>query len=254
MTTKAPGRNDPCPCGSGVKYKKCCENREQRARIAAVFARHVAQERERVDRYGEVRPPISTDFQDHKIVAVGNTIHWGHWKTFPDFLFHYIKSVLLGEWGNEELSKPLEDRHQILKWYDALCSLQAQTKEESDPSEDGVYASEVDGPSRAYLLLAYDIYVLRHSSALQERVITRLRNQDQFQGARYELFVAATMIRAGFALEHEDESDGSGKHPEFIATLAPPISLDSRLAKAAGPERKGRDGPEAEGEQGDRRS
>ncbi len=21
---KAPGRNDPCPCGSGKKYKKCC--------------------------------------------------------------------------------------------------------------------------------------------------------------------------------------------------------------------------------------
>ncbi|HUU59365.1 MAG TPA: SEC-C metal-binding domain-containing protein [Phycisphaerae bacterium] len=21
----APGRNDPCPCGSGKKYKKCCE-------------------------------------------------------------------------------------------------------------------------------------------------------------------------------------------------------------------------------------
>ena len=20
-----PGRNDPCPCGSGRKYKKCCE-------------------------------------------------------------------------------------------------------------------------------------------------------------------------------------------------------------------------------------
>ena len=38
------------------------------------------------------------------------------------------------------------------------------------------------------------------------------------------------------------------------ASLAPPISLDSRLAKTAGPERKGRDGPEAEGEQGDRRS
>ncbi len=22
--TKAPGRNEPCPCGSGKKYKKCC--------------------------------------------------------------------------------------------------------------------------------------------------------------------------------------------------------------------------------------
>jgi uncharacterized protein YecA (UPF0149 family) len=21
---RAPGRNDPCPCGSGRKYKKCC--------------------------------------------------------------------------------------------------------------------------------------------------------------------------------------------------------------------------------------
>jgi preprotein translocase subunit SecA len=23
-----PGRNDPCPCGSGKKYKKCCEQKE----------------------------------------------------------------------------------------------------------------------------------------------------------------------------------------------------------------------------------
>ena len=25
MSTKV-GRNDPCPCGSGAKYKKCCDN------------------------------------------------------------------------------------------------------------------------------------------------------------------------------------------------------------------------------------
>ena len=24
VKTKEPGRNDPCPCGSGKKYKKCC--------------------------------------------------------------------------------------------------------------------------------------------------------------------------------------------------------------------------------------
>jgi preprotein translocase subunit SecA len=23
-----PGRNDPCPCGSGKKYKKCCYDKE----------------------------------------------------------------------------------------------------------------------------------------------------------------------------------------------------------------------------------
>lgn len=26
------GRNDPCPCGSGKKYKKCCEPKEAAAR------------------------------------------------------------------------------------------------------------------------------------------------------------------------------------------------------------------------------
>lgn len=23
------GRNDPCPCGSGLKYKKCCLNKDK---------------------------------------------------------------------------------------------------------------------------------------------------------------------------------------------------------------------------------
>jgi hypothetical protein len=38
---KAPGRNDPCPCGSGKKYKQCClakdeaTAREARAKAAA---------------------------------------------------------------------------------------------------------------------------------------------------------------------------------------------------------------------------
>ena len=41
---------------------------------------------------------------------------------------------------------------------------------------------------------------------------------DQFQGVRYELFVAATCIRAGFDIAYEDETDKTKKHPEFVAT------------------------------------
>lgn len=26
MNIKSIGRNDPCPCGSGKKYKQCCQN------------------------------------------------------------------------------------------------------------------------------------------------------------------------------------------------------------------------------------
>lgn len=37
MTTKTVGRNEPCPCGSGKKYKKCCWEKDQTER--AVLAR-----------------------------------------------------------------------------------------------------------------------------------------------------------------------------------------------------------------------
>lgn len=36
-----PGRNDPCPCGSGRKYKRCCLRNERRTdRADATFGRH----------------------------------------------------------------------------------------------------------------------------------------------------------------------------------------------------------------------
>jgi hypothetical protein len=33
-------RNDPCPCGSGKKYKHCCMNKDQAPRRARVIAAH----------------------------------------------------------------------------------------------------------------------------------------------------------------------------------------------------------------------
>lgn len=35
-----PGRNDPCPCGSGKKYKKCCLPRDEAARPRVVAEDH----------------------------------------------------------------------------------------------------------------------------------------------------------------------------------------------------------------------
>jgi tetratricopeptide (TPR) repeat protein len=42
-----PSRNDPCPCGSGLKYKKCCAGKDaatESQRLAANKARIEAQE------------------------------------------------------------------------------------------------------------------------------------------------------------------------------------------------------------------
>ena len=36
------GRNDPCPCGSGKKYKHCCLEKDRAAELAPAIAQRVA--------------------------------------------------------------------------------------------------------------------------------------------------------------------------------------------------------------------
>jgi SEC-C motif len=38
------GRNDPCPCGSGKKFKKCCETKQNHKKINAQVLAPQAQE------------------------------------------------------------------------------------------------------------------------------------------------------------------------------------------------------------------
>lgn len=46
MSTKTVGRNAPCPCGSGLQYKKCCREKDRAEQSARDRARSIA-ERER---------------------------------------------------------------------------------------------------------------------------------------------------------------------------------------------------------------
>jgi tetratricopeptide (TPR) repeat protein len=39
-----PGRNDPCHCGSGKKYKKCCQPKEEAAETAVIAKDQAARE------------------------------------------------------------------------------------------------------------------------------------------------------------------------------------------------------------------
>jgi hypothetical protein len=61
------------------------------------------------------------------------------------------------------------------------------------------------------------LYLIKHNAKLQARILERLRHADQFQGARFELCVTASMVVAGFEINYEDESDRIRKHAEFVA-------------------------------------
>jgi len=224
------GRNDLCPCGNGRKFKHCHGqpqyelpnlflNADLEKKVIEEgkrqFEKHKAQELQRQKQQGLGRPIISMELKGYRYVAVAGGVHYGKWKTFIDFLGQYIRHVLNGEWGNAEIAKPLVDRHPLMQWYDKLCRVQAEQVKEPD----AIHSTPLTGAISAYYRLAYNLYLIAHNGKdIQTRLIARLKNNDNFQGAFYETQVAAWLIRAGFELEFEDETDGSTKHCEFTAT------------------------------------
>jgi hypothetical protein len=221
-----PGRNQPCPCGSGKKYKHCCGSIVATARLrepvagpatlpfASAADRQEAQEFIRRRQQGLGRPILAAKLGDHQFVTVGKT-HYrsASWKTFPDFLNDYIRRILDPAWGNAEIAKPLSERHPILQWYDAFCRHQRTYIHTPGVVGNGL----VTGVVACYLGLAYSLYLLDHNVELQARLVRRLKNMGNFQGAYYELMVANALIRAGFTLTLEDETDPKSKHCEFAA-------------------------------------
>jgi hypothetical protein len=176
-----------------------------------------ARESQRQKQQGLGRPIISVEINGTRFVAVGKTLYHGKWKTFFDFLGDYLKLTIGGEWGTAEIKdKPFAERHPILQWYQRLCELQRRYR----TVEGATYSGPSTGATSAYYRLAYNLYLIAHNGTdIQARLIARLRNRDNFQGAFFETQVAAWLIMAGFELQFENEADTSSSHCEFTATL-----------------------------------
>jgi len=124
--------------------------------------------------------------------------------------------VLGRDWILTESQKPLENQHQIVQLHGALF----RQLRNASVDHNGDFAFSPCGSSNYFYSLAYDLFVLQDAGVLNARVLQRLKDKGQFQGARHEIFVAATCVRAGFKIEYEDESDGTTTHSEFIAQHA----------------------------------
>ena len=169
--------------------------------------------------YGHVRPFAHREDNGIRFVQVGNTIYHSNpdrnpWRYTTDFLKFFAEQILGREWFLEEARKPDDRQHQIAKLHNALYG---QLKG-AVPDQAGEYSFLPCGASNYFFNLAYDLFVLQDAGALNASVIHRLKNKSGFQGARHEIFVAATCLRAGFNIEHDNETDGTTRHVEFAAT------------------------------------
>ena len=111
------GRNDPCPCGSGKKYKKCCINKKPRKKVVMV---------------GSPEPLTGLDFNKEKMELKGITKDGRRIDTHTTF----SKTIYLSDTGKEKVTNQIQDkvipntedllRH--LSSFDLIIGLDTNTK------------------------------------------------------------------------------------------------------------------------------
>jgi len=138
------------------------------------------------------------------------------WNAPQDQSFHYfldkIVQATLGEdWFEQQRHLPATEQNVVVRWRAALLEL--VDRPANSPTGGHIFT----GPVEAFMHVGYDLYWLQIHHKLPEKLVERLRTRDSFQGARYEVLVAAVFTRAGFEVEWLDDDKTEGKHCEFIA-------------------------------------
>lgn len=158
-------------------------------------------------------PSVQTLHLGKRLRAVGSRIYFRPpAETFTEFLLFVLGTTLGPDWWTDQ--KGSEDAHPIHSLFGSWTAWKAaNVKEENRQGE--IYGAAPSGEVLALIALAYDVFTLKHTLLLPERLIKRLRNRNEFQGARYEITVAALFVRAGFKIDWI--KDETTKHCEFLA-------------------------------------
>ena len=226
-------RNALCLCDSGRKYKHCCGAPSSAAtsQLPSIYASGLPPEliakimetKAKLDRrqawpytHGEIPPPATHLSEDGiRFTSAGGRIYRSQTDiTWHGFLYDHLQDILGSEWFAGEAYKPHGERHILVQWYEYVCE-----REMGDDYQFNRGTPETEiGATLAFRSVAYDLWCMAQACNISEPLLERLRHPDQFEGARYELWVAACFFRAGFSIEFEDETDRRKRHCEFVAT------------------------------------
>lgn len=215
------GRNNPCCCGSGKKYKKCCLNKKSVPADVIDFFKRTLTENENFRRAGiHVNYVTPIDFKGKKIWALGNKVYSGGInETFHTFIINVLKDTIGVDWFREQSILPQETRHFISICLEKLGEW-IKINEKTALKVNGIWGAKPDGYSKSLLLLAFDICSLIHEHKLPKDLLDRLKSRELYQGARYEIAIAAIFARLDCDIEFTDIKS-KDKHCEFFAKHRP---------------------------------
>lgn len=226
------GRNDPCHCGSGKKYKRCHEDldREMSRVVATALPQiqaRIADDQARVrrlrDDYGldiSFVPPVL--HQGQKVWAIGDRVYMNRPpnETFHEFILDVLRQTLGEDWRAAEASCPEAERHFVLKCFEEFSRFKLAETDLELLARDGVVSAPMNGWVSYLIGLAWDVATLVHRINLPDALVGRLRDRDQYQGARYEIAIAAMFSRLGCSIRFldADEALRRTQRVEFEAT------------------------------------
>lgn len=153
--------------------------------------------------------------QDHILWKIGDwEVRRPLKETLLDVISDHLKHTFGKDWADAQYKLPEAERHVVMRWWFAVCQAQKRAAP-ADHTSSQFFPVPRTGDVAEFGWLADDLYRLRLAGALDPAIVDRLRSMDQYQGARYEVAVAASFVRSGFAIEWVT---GTGKHCEFVAT------------------------------------
>jgi hypothetical protein len=213
------GRNALCPCQSGLKFKRCCgRNPPPRFQPGMGMTDADAQRLFAAGRaatpHGQLVPSVV--HKGRRFRFVGHQVYWRPpTQTFHEFLLDIVKETVGKRWYMGQVGLPTDERHQILRWFRSHAQ-RSRSVVGNELYRDGeAWGAAPTGDELALATLGYDL-ILRHHGALPQSIVGRLTSHREFQGARYEIAIAATFVRAGLKVQFIE--DMTAKHAEFVAT------------------------------------
>lgn len=220
------GRNEKCPCGSGKKYKKCCLSKSESIDLTSMMESanmKLAVDSEILMNKGIyvnfVRP---VHFNGKKVWVLGNRVYHDEPPsiTFSEFILRVLQREFGKDWWEENQNLPIDKQHYIFRAFNQFELWKKRPKKDTKTGPDGSKGAFPDGWTYNLLSLAFDISMLIHrADEVPAELLDRLRNKNEFQGARYEVAVASIFARIGCNIKFIDNKNNKNRHPEFIAEL-----------------------------------
>jgi len=134
--------------------------------------------------------------------------------TFHQFLEQHAIELIGDNWWIEQDEKKKNEQSCLFQWADEFYKAGIESKI-ANPFQK-IISIPNTGARLCWMLFCYDLLCLEHRFALPKELIERLKDSVSFQSARYELAIAAMLVKAGFDIMWIKRSDK--KSCELMAT------------------------------------